>query len=292
MNIVIDDLMRYIERAIDRNGLAKVILAPLTAAALLVGLGIIAGGPLWAQVTRLVVAAIIFIMLISLAARNRSYRSQLKASQLAAVKYADRIIELNGLTYEIESWSEEQFVSKDRLKKTIRLVARSSGTNSLLLCWHISKGPYSVGRLSDRERSNVRAYVNEVDSNGTVGANLTITPSWNESDLKLYVELPEPLAPGKSLCLLFSFDWPSWQTPLSAGETDVVEYKFHRTIENFQLKIVLDKNIGLKDEPRISTTGSLPRPKVEYTDGRSEINVPSWTAPTREFTLRITPKQK
>lgn len=285
------DLIEFIEHQIDERGLFKVILAPVTIVGALVAIGAISGDGVFSAAVRIVVAVMVFVLVIGLAVRNRELRTDLEDKTRMAGRYAQEIVDLHGLDYDILRWEERMEFGRQHMTSTCRIHIRvNEGSPPLKLCWLTSLGPDRT--VHEAEQRGVRVKVLAVDEGNDDGARLPVVNEWQSDGLRTFVDFTEALEPGRERQILVQLQWPGYDSPLCNGNTEVQQYIWHRKVHALSLTYTFAKDVGLRTAPAVATTGGVPKPKSTFDgpSGVASVTVAEWTTCSQKFSIRIDPR--
>lgn len=276
-----------VEESLDRHGLAATIVAPIGIVGTLVTLGVISGGSTAAVATRIIIVLVVLVLLVAFAVRNQRLRRRVATYRAASLRFARRIIELNGLEYAIREWKEIDHFSKSESTWQRWITIEATGDKPLELCWHLITGS-EEHPPSPHQKRRIKVAVCEAEpvegqlGEYTIGARLDILKAWEEQNLRIYVVLGRPLEPGHRRTLYVEVTWPEFEHPVSDGRVNLEHYTLWRTIDTFDLTVIFDRDLGLGNGAHVSTYGGLPAPTQRMIGKHLEIATGRWTPPVAE----------
>ena len=283
------DVLRFVERVVEDYGPVKVIVWPLAILSALTTLGVLSGGSATQVALQLFVVVTVVVVVVSLGLRNRQLRASIRSAEKSAIKYAERVIENEGLDYEIISWSETQRLSKNEWFSRRDVAIRVGDSAPLLLFWLKTEPPAFGPTLDEKGKAKVRVSVRQMND-GEVGARMPAILTWDGEKPYLLIDFHGALEPGAEMTIRHEMHWPRRSGSVE-DRVAHLSYTYHRPVGTFALSMTLSKDLNL----RTATVRGVdaPTPTVKSVDGDVVIDLPEWrpTDAAPRFTIAIDPQR-
>jgi hypothetical protein len=264
---VLDDFVDWLQSAIDRYGLTKVMLSPVPVVTLLGALGVIADRSALRVVLTVALLFIVLVTVLSILLVLNRTRHDLHKLGAILQRNSNRLLRDTGRQFRITSWKETlTFSNRGNLVATRHIDIEVTGTE-VLLCrqaLYPSPGP----TMSERSKRRVKVVAYQLHDDDSIGARYDYTTDWmrvdNMDKHQLQVHFPEPITTGESVRIFARWDWPEYSRQLVDGGLEDFTWKMLRPVNEIVAEVIFERGSGVR-----SVTVSPVRGSVAYGAVRS-----------------------
>lgn len=229
------------EQLIKHYGLLRLGAALGGLLAVLASLGLLRSPEAAAGAIVLAFVSWLFLLILGLFVERNRLLKQMRTEAFILNRYSDSVDRLQTSEYfDIVSWDETISVDAKGHTEILRKFVLRVGANEL--------PAFSTSMILDPApekhtyKKRVKFEAGRLREDGSLGTEIPYTYKWEDHKVKIYLHLPRVEPAGAHVSLYLRVKWANYLDALRPGSSIPNEYTFHRMIESFSLKIVLNRD--------------------------------------------------